>query len=100
MITTNEDNHHHKLFLLDYSDMTSKQLVLPMLDQMILTNMFVLRNVVYFMTLHFTKKAEIYLMNKNYSFTIIQEIQEFPLKDKFTRETQFDEGLLSLPFYQ
>ena len=80
--------------------MTSKQLVLPMVDQIILTNMFVLRNIVYFMTLHFTKKAEIYLMTADYTFTKIQEIQEFPLQDNLTTATQFDEGILSLPFYQ
>ena len=68
---------------------------------MMLTNIFVMRNVVYFMTLHFTKKAEIYIMSNNYKFTKLQEIQEFPIKDNFSAaESQLDEGMLSLPFYQ
>ena len=88
------------MFLLNYPALTSKELVLSIPDDMMLTNVFVMRNVIYFMVLFITKRAELFIMDKNYNFVKIQEIQEFPMNDNFSVKAHLDEGMLSLPFYQ
>ena len=87
------------MFILDFPTLTSKQIKSPIADKMILTNMFVLRNMIYFMTLDFSKKAEVYLLDLNRNFVWHQEIPQFPINFSVPSE-QIDTGLFSLPFYQ
>ena len=88
------------MFLLNYPALTSKELVLPLRDHMMLTNTFIIRNVVYFMVLSSTKRAELFVMDNCYNFVKVQEIKEFPMNDNFSVKAHLDEGMLSLPLYQ
>ena len=88
------------MILLNYPALTSKELALPIREHMMLTNTFVMRDAFYFMVLSFAKRAKVFIMDKSYDFLKVQDIREFPMNENFSVKPHFDEGMLSLPFYQ
>ena len=85
---------------MDYPRFAFKHIDSPIPGQRIVANVFIIRNVIYFLSFHWTNRVEMFYLDTTQTFIKVQEIAEFALKEDFSNFTQLDTGVISLPFHK